>query len=191
LVEFAAMDSQARRKQLAAAIRRVAGGDRAALRLVYDATAAKLFGVCLRILKDRSEAEDVLQDVYLNIWRKAAAFDETRASPITWLVAITRNRAIDRLRARGPIRLSEPVEAAEAVPDPGPLAAEALEAAQEHERLYGCLDELEARASQAIRGAFLDGLTYEALAEREGVPLGTMKSWIRRGLAKLRECLER
>jgi RNA polymerase sigma-70 factor (ECF subfamily) len=87
--------------------------------------------------------------------------------------------------------LSEPVEAAEAVPDPGPLAAEALEIAQEHERLYGCLDELEARASQAIRAAFLDGLTYEALAEREGVPLGTMKSWIRRGLAKLRECLER
>jgi RNA polymerase sigma-70 factor (ECF subfamily) len=191
LVEFAAMDSEARRKQLAAAIRRVAGGDRAALRLVYDATAAKLFGVCLRILKDRSEAEDVLQDVYLNIWRKAAAFDETRASPITWLVAIARNRAIDRLRARGAARLSEPVEAAEAVPDPGPLAAEALEIAQEHERLYGCLDELEARASQAIRAAFLDGLTYEALAEREGVPLGTMKSWIRRGLAKLRECLER
>jgi RNA polymerase sigma-70 factor (ECF subfamily) len=191
LVEFAAMDSEARRKQLAAAIRRVAGGDRAALRLVYDATAAKLFGVCLRILNDRSEAEDVLQDVYLNIWRKAAAFDETRASPITWLVAIARNRAIDRLRARGAARLSEPVEAAEAVPDPGPLAAEALEIAQEHERLYGCLDELEARASQAIRAAFLDGLTYEALAEREGVPLGTMKSWIRRGLAKLRECLER
>jgi RNA polymerase sigma-70 factor (ECF subfamily) len=191
LFEFAAMDSEARRKQLAAAIRRVAGGDRAALRLVYDATAAKLFGVCLRILNDRSEAEDVLQDVYLNIWRKAAAFDETRASPITWLVAIARNRAIDRLRARGAARLSEPVEAAEAVPDPGPLAAEALEIAQEHERLYGCLDELEARASQAIRAAFLDGLTYEALAEREGVPLGTMKSWIRRGLAKLRECLER
>jgi RNA polymerase sigma-70 factor (ECF subfamily) len=191
LVEFAAMDSEARRKQLAAAIRRVAGGDRAALRLVYDATAAKLFGVCLRILNDRSEAEDVLQDVYLNIWRKAAAFDETRASPITWLVAIARNRAIDRLRARGAARLSEPVEAAEAVPDPGPLAAEALEIAQEHERLYGCLAELEARASQAIRAAFLDGLTYEALAEREGVPLGTMKSWIRRGLAKLRECLER
>jgi RNA polymerase sigma-70 factor (ECF subfamily) len=191
LVEFAAMDSEARRKQLAAAIRRVAGGDRAALRLVYDATAAKLFGVCLRILNDRSEAEDVLQDVYLNIWRKAAAFDETRASPITWLVAIARNRAIDRLRARGAARLSEPVEAAEAVPDPGPLAAEALEIAQEHERLYGCLDELEARASQAIRAGFLDGLTYEALAEREGVPLGTMKSWIRRGLAKLRECLER
>ena len=185
------MDSEARRKQLAAAIRRVAGGDRAALRLVYDATAAKLFGVCLRILKDRSEAEDVLQDVYLNIWRKAAAFDETRASPITWLVAIARNRAIDRLRQRGAARLSEPVEAAEAVPDPGPLAAEMLETAQEHRLLYGCLDELEAQASQAIRAAFLDGLTYEALAEREGVPLGTMKSWIRRGLAKLRECLER
>ena len=185
------MDNEARRKQLAAAIRRVASGDRAALRLVYDETAAKLFGVCLRILKDRSEAEDVLQEVDLAVWRKASAFDEARASPITWLVAVARNRAIDCLRASGPARIREAVEAAEAIPDPAPLAAETLETAQENKRLYGCLDELEARASQAIKAAFLDGLTYEALAERQGVPLGTMKSWIRRGLAKLRECLER
>jgi RNA polymerase sigma-70 factor (ECF subfamily) len=185
------MDAEARRRQLSAAIRRVAGGDRAALRLVYEETAAKLFGVCLRILNDRSEAEDVLQEVYLNVWRKAAAFDEARASPITWLVAIARNRAIDRLRSGTVARLSAPIEAAEAIPDPTPLAAETLEAAQESGRLYSCLDELELRQSAAIRAAFIDGLTYEELAERQNVPLGTMKSWIRRGLAKLRACLER
>jgi RNA polymerase sigma-70 factor (ECF subfamily) len=185
------MDAEARRRQLAAAIRRVAGADRAALRLVYDETAAKLFGVCLRILKDRSEAEDVLQDIYLTVWRKAASFDEARASPITWLVAIARNRSIDRLRAGGPARSSAPIEAAEAIPDPAPIAVETLEAMQENRRLYTCLDELEQRQSAAIRAAFLDGLTYEQLAELSGVPLGTMKSWIRRGLAKLKACLER
>ena len=96
------MDAETRRRQLVAAINRVAGGDRAALRLVYSETSAKLFGVCLRILGDRSEAEDVLQDVYLTVWRKAASFDEAVASPITWLVAIARNRSIDRLRSAGP-----------------------------------------------------------------------------------------
>jgi RNA polymerase sigma-70 factor (ECF subfamily) len=185
------MDADARRKQLSAALRRVAGGDQAALRLVYDMTAAKLFGVCLRILSDRSEAEDALQEIYLNVWRKAGAFDANRASPITWLVAMARNQAIDRARARGPSRRREPIEAAERVADPTPLASDLLAEEEERDRLSGCLEELEARTSAAIRSAFMDGLTYEALATREGVPLGTMKSWIRRGLAKLRDCLER
>lgn len=102
------MNETVRRTQLAAALRRVAEGDRAALRLVYDETAAKLFGVCLRILNDRSEAEDVLQDVYITVWQKARAFDEARASPITWLVAIARNRAIDRLRQVRLLRAASP-----------------------------------------------------------------------------------
>src|SRR5919197_5704491 len=112
------MDADAARStELAAALVRVAGGDRAALRLVYQDTSAKLFGVCLRILKDRSEAEDVLQEVYVTVWRKAAAFDPNRASPITWLVAVARNRAIDRLRASATSRRMEPIEAAETVSD--------------------------------------------------------------------------
>src|SRR3954451_22071370 len=94
------MDAEAPRSQLAAALMRVAAGDRAALRMVYQDTSAKLFGVCLRILNDRSEAEDVLQDVYVTVWRKAASFDPAKASPITWLVAIARNRAIDKLGSR-------------------------------------------------------------------------------------------
>src|SRR5919108_418688 len=115
------MDADAARStELAAALARVAAGDRAALRIVYQDTSAKLFGVCLRILNDRSEAEDVLQDVYVTVWRKAATFDPARASPITWMVAIARNRAIDRLRATAMSRRSDPIEAADAVSDPAP-----------------------------------------------------------------------
>ena len=185
------MDADARRRQLAAAINRVAAGDKAALRLVYSETSAKLFGVCLRILGERSEAEDVLQEVYLTVWRKAASFDESLASPITWLVAIARNRSIDRLRASGTSRASLPIEAAAEVPDTGLSAVERLEIDEEQARLRDCLHELEERQSAAIRAAFLDGSTYDELATRAGVPLGTMKSWIRRGLLKLRACLER
>ena len=184
------MDADAMRSQLAAALVRVAGGDRAALQLVYRDTSAKLFGVCLRILHDRSEAEDVLQEVYVTVWRKAAAFDAGRASPITWLVAIARNRAIDRLRATSTSRRMEPIDAADAVGDPAPLAHERVEQAEQHQRLAGCLEQLEARQAAAIRAAFLDGSTYEELSARMSVPLGTMKSWIRRGLLKLRACLE-
>src|SRR2546430_17122824 len=114
------MDADATRSQLAAALARVAGGDRAALRIVYQDTSAKLFGVCLRILNDRSEAEDVLQDVYVTVWRKAASFDATRASPITWLVAIARNRSIDRLRSGAVNRRMEPIEDALDVRDQSP-----------------------------------------------------------------------
>src|ERR1700682_1124291 len=107
------MDADATRSQLVAALVRVAGGDRTALRTIYQDTSAKLFGVCLRILNDRGEAEDVLQDVYVTVWRKAASFDPARASPITWLVAIARNRSIDRLRAGAGSRRLDPIDAAE------------------------------------------------------------------------------
>jgi RNA polymerase sigma factor (sigma-70 family) len=184
------MDAEQSRRQLAAALARIAAGDGAALRMVYRDTSAKLFGVCLRILNDKSEAEDVLQDVYVTVWRKAAGFDPARASPITWLVAIDRIRAIDRLRSSAVTRRTEPIEAADEVSDPAPAAVERVELAQQRHRLARCLEELEAQHSAAIRAAFLDGATYEELAQRMSVPLGTMKSWIRRGLLKLRACLE-
>jgi RNA polymerase sigma factor (sigma-70 family) len=185
------MDADATRSQLAAALARVAGGDRTALRIVYQDTSAKLFGVCLRILNDRSEAEDVLQDVYVTVWRKAASFDPNRASPITWLVAIARNRSIDRLRSGTLSRRTEPIEEAAEVRDQAPGAVEALMQSQQHARLATCFGELDDRQGAAIRSAFLDGVTYEELSARMKVPLGTMKSWIRRGLLKLRTCLER
>jgi len=185
------MDADVARSQLTAALARVAAGDRVALRLVYRDTAAKLLGVCLRILQDRSEAEDVLQEVFMTVWQKAAAFDPGRASPITWLAAIARNRAIDRLRSGAVRRRMDPIDAANDVHDPAPVAHEVLARTQQQTRLAGCLDELEPQHAAAIRAAFLDGATYDEMAVRMSVPLGTMKSWIRRGLLKLRACLDR
>ena len=184
------MDAEDLRRQLAAALERVAAGDRAALRLIYQDTSAKLFGVCLRILRDRREAEDVLQDVYITVWRRAATFDASRASPITWLVAVARNRCIDRLRASGKVRREAQLELAEGVSDQAPDAVTLLENADQQRLLQDCLGQLEERQANAIRSAFLDGLTYEELANRAAVPLSTMKSMIRRGLMNLRSCLE-
>src|ERR1700743_1518601 len=96
--------------RLAPLMPRIAGGDRGALRQLYEATSAKLFGVCLRILSDREESEDVLQEVYVTVWRRADRFEPGRASVMTWVSTIARNRSIDRLRARGPMAYSEPVE---------------------------------------------------------------------------------
>ena len=169
---------------------RIADGDRAALRQLYDATSSKLFGVCLRILSNRDESEDVLQEVYITVWRRADRFDASRASAMTWLSTIARNRAIDRLRARGPLAYAEPVEELE-IEDAAPRAEALVESAQDARRLQGCLGELDERTAGVIRTAFFEGVTYEALATRIGAPLGTVKSWVRRGLLKLRGCLER
>jgi RNA polymerase sigma-70 factor (ECF subfamily) len=175
---------------LAPLLPRIAEGDRAALRALYAATSAKLFAVCLRILSDREECEDVLQDVYVTIWRRADRYDPARASVTTWLCTIARNRAIDRLRARGPLAQGPPAEELEIADEaPGPEAL--LAATQDAGRLAGCLGELDARTQAVIRTAFFEGVTYEALARRLDAPLGTVKSWIRRGLARLKGCLER
>lgn len=173
------------------ALLKVAQGDREALHDVYARTSAKLFGVCLRILGDRGEAEDALQEIYLVVWRRAGSFDPGRASPITWLSVLARNRAIDMLRASGRPRTTEPIERALDVPDSEPDALAALEAGQERSQLMGCVEELEKRQAEAIRAAFFAGLSYAELAARAAMPLGTMKSLIRRGLLRLRECLER
>src|SRR5882672_9848994 len=173
----APMDLDSNRSLIAAALARIPSGDRAALQTVYRLTSAKLFGVALRILSERSEAEDVLQEVYVTVWRKAADFDPGRASPMTWLIAIARNRAIDRLRATRQSRHMEPIDAAVEIADGAPIADSALESTQDHARLHGCLDGLASHERNALRGAFFDVNTYEDLATRMNVPLGTMKSW--------------
>ena len=175
---------------LAELLPRIASGDRGALQQLYQASSAKLFGVCLRILSDREESEDVLQEVYLTIWRRADRFEAGRASVMTWISTIARNRAIDRLRARGPLAYADQVDEME-IEDDAPRAEALLEAAQDGAALRRCLSELDERTASAIRTAFYEGVTYEALAQRLEAPLGTVKSWIRRGLLKLKGCLER
>ena len=182
------MDADLSRQTLTLNLRRVAGGDRSALQDVYDATSSKLFGVVLRILNDRSEAEDVLQEVYISVWTKAGSFDESRASPITWLATMARNRAIDRQRQVGR-RTTRPIDDAHEVADGAEDGLGALLRSEQATRLDGCLHELEANQQKAIRTAFFEGRTYEDVASVFGVPTGTMKSWIRRSLMKLKACL--
>ena len=176
------------RQRLTEALLRVRDGSQSALAEVYNRTSAKLFGICLRILGDRSEAEDALQEVYVSIWRKAGSFDPSRASPITWLAAMARNRAIDHVRSSGR-RKQEPIELADNVADDAASAPDLIQQSQESARLHNCMAQLEQRQQQAIRAAFFNGFTYSELAERSNVPLGTMKSWVRRGLLRLKECL--
>ena len=184
------MELERQRQALSEALQRVGQGDAAALKDVYDRTSAKLFGVCLRILGEPSESEDVLQEVYVTVWRNAGSFDASRASPITWLATIARNRSIDRIRALHPERYRT-IEHGLAVADAAPSALVKLEFDEDRQRLADCLGGLDEPQQSAIRSAFLDGRTYEVLAREADVPLGTMKSWIRRALLKLRVCLER
>ena len=179
----------ARRASLTEALLRTGKGDRSAFEAVYKATSAKLFGVCLRIFSDRNEAEEALQDAYITIWNRAASFEAGRASPISWLVTVTRNRAIDRLRAKGKAGLASLDEATE-VADPTPSAEAQLVALGDDKLLYGCIDGLDRRDAHFIKSAFIGGATYADLATREGEPLGTTKSRIRRALMKLRTCME-
>jgi RNA polymerase sigma-70 factor (ECF subfamily) len=179
----------ARRARLVDALVRTGQGDRSAFETLYRATSAKLFGVCLRIFPERSEAEEALQDAYLTIWNRASAFQPGRASPISWLVAVTRNRAIDRLRASGKAKFVDVEEAGEVV-DPNPRADAQLFAASEDAALHGCIEGLEGRDAHFIRSAFIGGATYAQLADAEGAPLATVKSRIRRALIKLRACME-
>jgi RNA polymerase sigma factor (sigma-70 family) len=163
--------------------------DRAAFRILYDLTSAKLFGIVLRICNDRQAAEEVLSDVYLTVWKRAGAYEPGRASPISWLAVIARNRAIDWRRAtrRAP---STPLEEAPDVADDRPDAVGLLLQDENARALHLCLDALDDKQRRAIRTAFFEGVTYAELAEQQSVPLGTMKSWVRRGLLRLKECLD-
>lgn len=176
-------------KDIEELIGKVALGDRAALAALYDATSGKLFSVCLRVLKSRAEAEDALQDVYLRIWSKADRYAVTGHSPMTWLITVARNLSIDRLRARkkGHVDLENAGELVET--RPGPEAASI--AASEQRRISACFEELPPDRADAVRAAYLDGDTYQALADRFDVPLNTMRTWLRRSLISLKDCLNR
>lgn len=186
-------EAKSRRAALTGALIATGLKDRNAFRLVYDMTSAKLFSICLRICEDRQAAEDVLQEVYLIIWRRAPSFEALRSSPITWMATIARNRAVDWRRAH----VRKPAEGDRLAPaaveielvDGSPAADTAMILDEDAQRLHFCLMALDERPRRAIRAAFLEGLTYSELAQSHGVPLATMKSTVRRGLLQLRKCL--
>jgi len=175
--------------RLDALLASVAEGDRTAFEALYREASSRLFGICLRLLSDRAEAEDVLQEVFVAIWNKAHQFDPARAGAAAWLSTIARNRAVDRLRASPARGALAPIDVAEDIPDGGASPLQTATAADDRARLDACMEQLEPRRRGLIRAAFFDGATYEELAERIASPLGSVKSWIRRGLLQLRGCL--
>lgn len=184
-----AVSSPERREQLQLALASVAAGERPALKTVYDLTSMKVYGVIVRIVRDRERADDVLQDVYLKVWDRAGRYDPAKAGVITWLCAIARNSAIDTLRrdARVPVPIAD-----DAMPEPtddDPLADELLCVEEEYGKLRRCIDELGEDQRKSVRMAFFEGLTHSELSDALGAPLGTVKSWIRRGLNSLKACL--
>ena len=167
-----------------------ANRDRAAFARLYQATSAKLYGVAVRILRREDWAEEVLQECYVSIWTHALDYRPGLAAPMTWMTSIVRNRCLDWLR-RPRLELADEdgalTEAAES-DSPGPLAE--LERTKDAAALARCLAALEARQRQAIALAFYDGLSHAELASHLREPLGTVKTWVRRGLLKLKSCLE-
>ena len=189
-----------RSHELAALLSRVGLGDRAAFATLYKQTAAHLMGVVVRINRDRAQAEDVLQEVYVNVWRAAGRFDAAMSQPMTWLTSVARNRAIDSLRRHQtePQTVSTTLGTDDDPDDmlqyqasdaPGPL--ELLARAGEAHALTACLGELSGEQQQSLALAFYQGLSHAEVAAHLRQPLGTVKSWLRRGLQALKACLER
>jgi len=168
---------------------RTAAQDQRAFAELYRRTSARLFGICWRMLRDREESQEVLQEAFTSVWRRASSFLPARAGALAWLIALTRNKAIDRLRQRRERALDDPIDL-ERMTDEGSEPAMEAESSQDYVRLLKCLEQLESKQRRAVREAFFSGATYKELAERCRVPLPTLKSWIRRGLMQLRSCLE-
>jgi RNA polymerase sigma factor (sigma-70 family) len=178
----------ARRARLNHLLESTARGDQAAFAELYRLASSRVYAVIVRMVHDRSEAEDLLQDVFTTAWRRADVFDPARGGAMTWLVALARNRTIDRMRQHREAPLDD--ESAHEVPDGDPTPAALAEAGEERLRLERCMQQLAPQQRGAVREAFFSGATYSELAVRMSVPLGTLKSWIRRSLIQLRTCLE-
>ncbi len=168
-------------------ISRVALGDRAAFRALYAATSAKLFGVCLRVLKNRTDAEDVLQETFVKIWNNAAKYQVSGYSPITWLVTIARNQSIDRLRSRRPDAAD--LTEAEEIPDRTASPEQQVIMGGEAARLRTCLEKLSPGRAEAVKAAYMEGYSYQELADRLQQPINTVRTWLRRSLITLKDCL--
>jgi RNA polymerase sigma-70 factor (ECF subfamily) len=189
-----------RSRELSQLLARAGLGDRAAFARLYERSSGHLFAVVLRIQRDRAVAEDLLQEIYVSVWKAAASFDAARSQPLTWLTHIARNRAIDSLRRAQTQPRTESLSTDEdderpdphealASSDPGPL--DLLGQASDKRQLTQCMEHLSPPQRQSVALAFYDGLSHAEVAEQLREPLGTVKSWVRRALQTLKGCLER
>lgn len=170
---------------LAEALVATGRGDRSAFRTVYEGTAKRLFAICLKVTRDRTAAEDVLQAVYVKIWKSAAQFDPARARPMTWLGSIARNAAIDWYRAQRPTGAVSD-GSIENIPSASEAVDDRIVREEGEERALGLVHDLDEDLESQVRRIYLEGMTYAETAERDGVPIGTLKSRVRRALISIR-----
>jgi RNA polymerase sigma-70 factor, ECF subfamily len=182
------LERNARLMQLLA---RTALKDQQAFAELYRAASPHLFAVALRILREAAAAEEVLQESFVNVWHHAASYVAAKSQPLTWLTSIVRNRCLDQLRRReiDTVTMDDEEEGV-TIAAPGPTPLEMLLAGADALAVRGCIDALEPGQKQAIALAFFQGLSHSELARHLGQPLGTVKSWVRRGLERLRDCLD-
>jgi RNA polymerase sigma-70 factor (ECF subfamily) len=189
-----AADPQDRSARLAALLARVALADQRAFEQLYGQTSAHLYGVALRIVREPSLAEEILQEAYVSVWHHAGSYDAARSQPVTWLTSIVRNRCLDQLRRRDldtvTLSAEDEDEPAFDVADDGLTPADLLLRGAEARSVRECVETLEAGPRQAIALAFFQGLSHAELASHLREPLGTIKSWVRRGLERLKRCLD-
>ena len=187
-------------RELSQLLARAGLGDRAAFAGLYERTSGHLFAVVLRIQRDRAQAEDLLQEIYVSVWKAAASFDAARAQPLTWLTHIARNRAIDSLRRAQAQPQTESLsrDDDDERPDPSAMLAsdapgplDLLGRACDQRELTQCMERLTPPQRQSVALAFFDGLSHAEVAEHLREPLGTVKSWVRRALSTLKSCLDR
>ncbi len=188
-----------RNRELSLLLARAGIGDRAAFATLYERTSSHLLGVVLRIQRDRALAEDILQEVYVNVWRAAQSYDAAQSQPLTWLTSVARNRAIDSLRRSNSqpqfrtttiINDDEESDVYDTVADDAPGPLDLLSQASDARALAACMQGLTPVQRQSVALAFFDGLSHAEVAEQLKQPLGTVKSWVRRALMALRSCLE-
>ncbi|MEH2510449.1 RNA polymerase sigma-70 factor (ECF subfamily) [Nitrobacteraceae bacterium AZCC 1564] len=174
--------------ELSSLLASVARRDEAAFERLYEATSAKLFGVVLRILKRQDLAEEVIQDAYVKIWNSAGQFNPGLSSPITWMASIARNRAIDVVRKRSEISIEEEPAAMDVASDmPDPLVRKDM--TEELQRILDCIGQLEPQRQRLVLLAYYNGWSREQLSRKFDTPLNTIKTWLRRSMVEIRECL--
>jgi len=190
-----APQSSEKSTRLAALLAKVALGDQASFADLYRQTSSHLYGVAVRILREGSTAEEVLQESFVSVWHHAGSYEAAKGQPLTWLSSIVRNRCLDQLRRRELDTVTMTADDDDGkefdLPSGEPTPVEMLLAGAEARSVRDCVDALDAGPKQAIALAFYQGLSHAELADHMRQPLGTVKSWVRRGLERLKNCLDR